>query len=125
MGMDAAVGNQTDEMQRAVVGFCVFHGTQKRLVLKEHAVPYVLGDLDQHLIDHAAGADVGMSNLGIAHLAVRQAHVKAGSADLGEAIPGLQGIDVGSALGENGIALKIVISNAEAIENEKSGSAHQ
>lgn len=61
----------------------MIHSANQCFVLEEVAVLNGLGDTGQLLVYHAAGADVGMSHLGIAHLSVRKAHIKAGCADLG------------------------------------------
>ena len=72
MGMDAARGDQTPDMQRGIVLFAVFDRSQESRVLKEITVLDRLGDPGQVLIDDAAGAHVQMADLGVAHLAVRK-----------------------------------------------------
>ena len=70
-------------MQCRVVFFAVLHRLHKGFVFKETAVPHRLGNPGELLIHHAAGADIGMSDLAVAHLPVRQADVHARRADAG------------------------------------------
>ena len=96
----------------------VFHGGFQHVVLKELAVTDGLGDAGQLLIDHAAGADVGVADLTVAHLAVGQAHVHAGSTDLGVGIGGKQLVQVGGACGVDGVGAGVVAA-AKTIHNAK------
>ena len=125
VGMHAAIGQKAHEMQGAVMIQRVLHGVLQGLFFEENAVLNVLGDLHQHLVNHAARADVGVSHLGIAHLTIGQAHVQAGSADAGIGIFRLQRVDIGRALGENGVGFHIIVADAETIQNQKRSGAHQ
>ena len=101
--MHTAGRHQANQVQRGIVLLAILHRGQQRLVFKEHAILDVLGDLHQHLVDHAARADVGVAHLAVAHLPVRQAHVQAGSADGGRAVFRLETVDVGRARGDDGV----------------------
>ena len=125
VGMHATGGDQADQMQGGVVRLAVLHRAQQRLVFKEHAVLNVLGDLHQHLIDHAARANVGVSHLGVAHLAVRQTNVQTGCADGGHGILCLQRVDVRRALGEDGVGLGIGRTDPKSVKNQKCSGRHQ
>ena len=74
-GVDAAGGRQPHEMELLAALFGVAVGRNDALVLQDGAVGTGAVDLDKVLIDHAARADVEVSHLGVAHLAVGQAHV--------------------------------------------------
>ncbi len=88
MAVHAAVGHQADEMERRAVFQAVVHSAGKRLVFKKSRRLYGLCDAGQLLIDHAARADVRVSDFAVAHLPVRKAHVHAGGADCGIGIGG-------------------------------------
>ena len=75
VAVHAAVGQQADEVQGLIVLDAVVHCANNGEVFADGAVFDVLGDFHQHLVNHPAGADVGVANLGVAHLAVRQANV--------------------------------------------------
>ena len=125
VGMYAAGGYQTDQMQRGIMFFAVFHRRQHRLVFKENAILDILGDLYQHLIYHAARTDVGMANFAVAHLAVRQTYVQTGCTDGGRAVFFLQGVDVRGALSDDRVGLGIVFTDPKSIQNQKCASGHQ
>ena len=84
----AAVAHQTHQVQRGIVGLAVFNGLHERFVGEKVAVVDRLGNAGQLLIDHAAGADVGVTDLAVAHLPVRQTDVQTRRADIGEGILG-------------------------------------
>ncbi len=74
LGVDATIGDQTEEMQRAILLRSKCNRLNERGIGKEAAVSD--GAVDAHDIhaDDASGAQVQMSNLGIPHLAVGQAN---------------------------------------------------
>ena len=77
----AAGGEQSHEVQRGALVLCILHRGFQRGILKEIAVLNGFCDLDKLLIDNSAGAHIGMTDLGIAHLTVRQTDIESGSAD--------------------------------------------
>ena len=104
-------------MQRGAVFFCVIHGVYERFVLKERTVLYRLRDAGKLLINDAACADVGVADFAVAHLAVRQTDVHAGSADLCNRVFREQLIEVRSLSGGNRVALRF--SNSETVQNHE------
>ena len=70
-------------MQGRIVFLAIFDCAQQRFVLEEVAVLNGFGDAGQLLIDDAAGADVGVTDLGVAHLAIRQTDIQTGGTQLG------------------------------------------
>ena len=114
MAVHAAVGQQAHQVQRLAVVLGVVHGLQQGLVLIHVAVLGGLGDAGQLLVDNAARADVGVAHFAVAHLAVRQAHVHAGGANLGVGVLGEDFVHVGMLRRGNGVAL--CGSNAKAIQ---------
>src|SRR5699024_272865 len=114
VAVHAAVGQQAHQVERLAVVLGVVHGLQQGLVLIHVAVLAGLGDAGQLLVDNAARADVGVAHFAVAHLAVRQAHVHAGGANLGVGVLGEDFIQVGFVGGGNGVAL--YGSNAEAVQ---------
>ena len=89
VAVHAAVRAEAHQVQRGVVLFAVLHRRQQSGVLKEVPVLDRLGDAGQLLIDDAARADVG-----VAHLAVGQAHVEAGRPDQRVGAGGHQAVDI-------------------------------
>ena len=117
VAVHAAVGQQAHQVERLAVVLGVVHGLQQGLVLIHVAVLGGLGDAGQLLVDNAARADVGVAHFAVAHLAVRQAHVHAGGANLGVGVLGEDFIQVGFVGGGNGVAL--YGSNAEAVQDHQ------
>ena len=79
MAVDAAVGQQAHQVDRAVPLLCPADGLQQDGIFKEIAVPDGFCDAGQLLIDHPACADVGVAHLAVAHLSLRQTHRQAGA----------------------------------------------
>ena len=75
-------------------------------------------DLHEVLIDHAAGADIEVTDLRIAHLTVGQADVLAVGAQLGMGIFFGHGRNVGGMDSRNDVRL-VVTAVAPAVENHK------
>ena len=111
------IRDRAHKVQRLAVVLGVVHGLQQGLVLIHVAVLGRLGDAGQLLVDDAAGTDVGVAHFAVAHLAVRQAHVHAGGANLGVGVLGEDFIQVGFVGGGNGVAL--YGSNAEAVQDHQ------
>ena len=79
VGVDTPVAEQTEQVQGSALLLAGVHGPDIGVVLEEPALLDVQGDAGQVLEHHPAGADVGVAHLAVAHLAVGQAHVQAGS----------------------------------------------
>ena len=95
VAVHAAAGEQAHDVQGLAVCFGVFHGLDIDLVFKELSGFDLLAHLGQDLEHDAAGTDVGVADLGVAHLALRQADVKAGGLQLGVGIFGKELVQVG------------------------------
>ena len=117
MAVYAAVGQQADEVQGAVVLLSVLHSGQECLVLKEGAVLDGLGDAGELLVHNAAGAHVGVAHFAVAHLSVGQAHIQAGSADLGHRLEANRASILGFLAAA--MALPLFGSTAKAIQNHQ------
>ena len=86
VAVDAAGREQTEQMQGAVVRFAVVDRLVHRLVLEEIAVLDTLGDAGELLIYDAARAHVGVADLAVTHLTVRQTYIETRRADHGKGI---------------------------------------
>ena len=75
VGVDAAVGNEPDEMEALACGGR--DGLFENLVFGQGAVADRKVDAGKFLIDDATGTEVEVSNLGIPHLSFRQANLEA------------------------------------------------
>ena len=106
----------THQVERLAVVLGVVHGLQQGLVLIHVAILGRLGDAGQLLVDDAARADVGVAYLRVAHLPVRKADIKAGSADLGVGVLGKIFVEVRLFGGMDGVAVVGVV-DAETVED--------
>ena len=87
-------------------------------VLQDRIVAAGAVDLHQILVDHAAGADIEVPDLRIAHLAVGQSDVLAVGAQLGMGIFRRHGRDIFGMDGRNDIGL-VVAAVAPAVEDHQ------
>ena len=71
----AARGDQPHDVQRAAVLLDPAHDGEQRLILEEVAVLDITRNACELLIDDTPCADIRMSDLGVAHLPVRQTDV--------------------------------------------------
>ena len=104
VAVDAAVGHEAHDMQGVAAGLGVLDGLEVHGVLEELAVFDLLGHLGQDLEHDAARAHVGVADLGVAHLALGQAHVKAGGLEDGVGIFGKKFIEIGGVGNIDGVA---------------------
>ena len=118
VGVNTARAHQTVNMQLAVVLFAVVDCTEECLVLKEVAVLDGLGDTGQLLIDNAAGADVGVTDLTVAHLTVRQTDIQTGCPQLGRRILGENTVEIRRLCGMDGIA-HVAAAQAKTVHNNQ------
>ena len=89
------------------------------LVLEERAILDCLGDARKLLIDDAAGADIGMTNLGVAHLSIRQADEFAGSLQLRVRIFFEQAVNDRCLSNSDGIVRILHIPDSPAIHDDE------
>ena len=82
VAVDAAVRDEADEMKRAAPVAAPVHRVDERFVVEEIAVPDALVDPREVLVDDPAGAHVHVADLGVSHLAGRQADRFAGGDQL-------------------------------------------
>ena len=111
VAVNAAVRQQSHQMQGRVVFAAVFNRTGQRLVGKKLAVLDGFGDAGQLLINNSARADVGVSNLGVAHLPIGKSDVQTGSTQLGVWVGGKISVQIRLFSSMNGVA---VISRVDA-----------
>ena len=97
-GVDSSVRAEPEEMELLAVCLGIFIGSLDLLVLHEGMLP--AGDVDLHevLIDHAAGAEVHVSDLGVAHLSVRKADIFTAGLKMRKRILCAKAVDERSAL---------------------------
>ena len=105
-------------MQSAVVFDAVIHGGAQRLVFKKVAVLHRLGNAGQLLIDDAAGTDVGVTDLAVAHLPVGQTHRHARCAESRHGAGGEEGVQMrGAGVGDGVIFSRI--GNSKAVQDHQ------
>ena len=75
MAVNTAWRNQTHEMQSAAVCLYSIGYAEQSLVLKEISVLDCLGNTGKSLINNSACTNIGMSNLGVTHLSIRQTNI--------------------------------------------------
>ncbi len=78
VAVHAALGHEAHEVQRAAPPGGLVAGLHEDAVAEEVAVGDRLRDAREVLVHDAAGADVEVADLGVAHLARRQPHGRAG-----------------------------------------------
>ena len=118
VAVDAAVGKQAHQVEGAPLFLAVFHGRHKFRVLEEVTVLDGLGDPGQLLVDNAAGANIGMAYLRVAHLAIGQSHIHARGADEGVGIGRQDLIQIGGIGSLNRVAILIGVIT-ETIHNQE------
>ena len=118
VAVDAAVGQQAHDVEGAAALLAVVHGLDIGLVLKEAAVLDGPADAGEILEHHPAGADVGVTHLGVAHLALGQTHVQTGGRQLAAGILRKNSIQIWLAGSGDGIAL-LLLRQAKAIHNNQ------
>ena len=117
MAVHAAVGQQTENVQGLAVRRIVKGGSIDR-VFKKCPVLDGLCDARQILKHNAAGADVCMADLAVAHLAVRQADIQPGGGQL-RVRPALQETVHHRRFGRVDGVSRIRLADAVAIEDDK------
>ena len=117
VGVDAAVRQQTHQVQGGALLLAGVHGVVVGGIGEKVPVGDGLGDAGQVLEHHSAGADVGVAHLAVAHLSVRQAHVQSGRGQLrmGKFLEEL--IQSGRPGGLHSIAHGAAGRHAEAVHN--------
>ena len=103
-------------MEGGAVFTAVFHRAGQRFVLEEITVLNGFGDAGQLLLDHPSGADIGVSDLGVAHLTVRQTDIQTGGSQLGVRVLCELTVEVGFMGGMDGVSI-IGMVDAEAVQN--------
>jgi hypothetical protein len=116
--MDTTVRGKAHQMQLFAGRLDIVEGRTDLLVFEEPVL--AAGDIDLHkvLIDHPAGAEIHMADLGIAHLAVRKAHIFAAGLKVGTGILGAKCVDIRCTLGPYSVGI-IVAALTPAVQNHK------
>ena len=116
--MHSAVGAEAEEVELLAGLLHVVVGGLDFRVGEEFVLAACDVDLDEVLVDNAAGAEVHVTDLGVAHLAVGQADVFAACLEVAEGIFLAQAVDERLALGVDCIAM-VVASFAPTIKDHK------
>ena len=120
MRVYAAIGQQAENMQGGVKPLALVDRAHERLVGEKVAVLDGLGDAGQLLIDDTARADVGVADLGVAHLPVRQTDIQAGGADIRHRVFRKDLVQVGGVRGLDRVAA-LFVAVAEPIHDDQRG----
>ena len=118
VAVDAAIGQKAHQVEGGALFLGALHRPHQHLVAVNFLLLHRLGDAGELLVNHPAGADVGVAHLGVAHLPLRQTHIHAGSADIGAGVFGKDAVQVGGFGGMDGVAV-VLGAVAEAIHNNK------
>ena len=114
----AAVRGQAHEVDADAVGAGVLERLDHLGILQDRVVTAGPVDLHEVLVDHAAGTDVEVSDLRVAHLSVGQSDILAVRAQLGVGILLGHGRDIGGVHRRNDVGL-VVVADAPAVENHQ------
>ncbi len=117
VAVDTAGGKKPHDVELFAVELCVLHGLDIHGVFEKPAVFYLLAHLGQDLEHHAPRADIGVPHLGIAHLTLRQAHVKPGGRQPCAGVGGKKRVEIGGLCLRNGVAGR-GRSKAVAVKND-------
>ena len=117
-GVHAAMGAEAHEMELAAAVFHIIVCRAYLLVVEELVVTAGHVDLHEVLIHDAAGAEIHVTYLGVAHLPVRQADVLAAGLKMGHGVFCAEAVDEGGALRIDRVGL-IVFPFAPAVQNHQ------
>ena len=118
MRMNTARAHKAHEVESLAVSLDIVHSLDKNLVLGDGAILDGIVDARKLLEHDAAGTDVEVTHLGVAHLAVGKAHVLARSTERGVGVLLVQAIKEGR-LGSGDGILAIGRSKAAAIHDNQ------
>ncbi len=99
----------------------VVHGSKQHGIFKEISVGYGFGYTGELLINHAARAYVGVTDLAVAHLSVGKTDIHARSADLRVRIHLDELIEIGGFGRINGIVFVVRIDSKPSIITKTTG----
>ena len=117
-GVNAARRNKTHEVQGLAGSLYIVHCCDEDLVVLERAILASVVDTRELLEHDAAGTDVEVAHLGIAHLAVGKADVLAGSTQRGVGILLVQRVDERGARSCDGV-VRALGRQAEAVHDDE------
>ena len=119
VAVNAAGAEQTHQVNRLARVDCRTHIAHQHIVFLHRAIHDGLGDQRQLLIDNAARAHVGMTDLAVAHLPLRKTDSHAGRLNGGIRIVFKQLIEVRLFRRNDCVAKGMLRHPAEAIHNAK------
>ncbi|MNP10208.1 hypothetical protein D3C76_1023490 [compost metagenome] len=118
VAVHAAIGQQAHEVHGFTGGDGFVHGGADGRVLEELAVADRFGHAGEVLVHHAAGAEIHVADLGVAHLAVRQANVHAAAGNQAVGHGGPQTIQYRLLRRKDGVGFR-ALTVTEAVENNQ------
>ena len=118
VGVNAARAHKAHKVKGLALGLDIIHSLDENLVLGNGSVLDGFVDARKLLEHDAAGTDVEVTHLGIAHLTVRKAHVLARSAERGVGILLIQAIEE-RRLGSGDGVLAVVRGQAAAVHDNQ------
>ena len=118
VGVNAARAHKAHKVKGLALGLDIVHSLDENLVLGDGAVLDGIVDARKLLEHDAAGTDVEVTHLGVAHLAVGKAHVLARSTERGVGVLHVQAIKEGR-LGSGDGVLAIGRSQAAAVHDNQ------
>ena len=119
VGVNAAVAEQTHEMQGGIVFPAGVHGADIGRIFKKAPIVNGFADAGQILKHHPACADIGVAHLAVAHLPLGQAHVQAGGRQTAAGALGEDAVQVGLGRVSHGVA-RTLGGDAKAIHDNQS-----
>ena len=116
--VNASRRGETHEVQALSRRLCIFVSRADFWIVKNAVVGTSTVYLHQVLVDDTSGADVEMTDFGVAHLAVGQADILARSEQLRMGIVGIEAVDERRGRVVDGVALAMV-ADAPAVEDHQ------
>ena len=117
-GVDAAVGGKAHnvEVLAGLLGIGV--GLLHLRIVADGAVGAGTVDFHEVLINNATGTDIEVTDLGVAHLAVGQAHILTAGLQLRVSIIGVEIVKIGSRGAADNVVF-LLIADSPSVENHK------
>src|SRR5688500_367316 len=118
MRVDASVADETEEVERRPAAHAAIDGGDEPRIVEESAVRDRPVDPADPLIDDKTGAEIEVTDFGVAHLSRRETDVPAGAAECRVWVGRQQSVHRWRVRGEDGIA-RFIATDTPAVQNHE------
>ena len=120
VAVDTAVGQQTENMERAAGLFDMPHRVIQRKIIEKNLVLDGFGDAGKFLVDDASGADIEVPDFGVSHLPFGKSDSETARRELDVRIFGEDRVQIRCPGGGNGVSVRGRIET-EAVQYHQHG----